>query len=415
VSRILISGFYGFDNAGDEAVLAAMVQLFRERRPDLDLVVLSAAPKATERLHGVQALPRMNRRAVASAIRACDLFVSGGGSLLQDSTSARSAIYYLALIYFAIRARKPVALYCQGIGPLRRLALRRLTRLVLNRASLITVRDGESARELERLGVGGAGWRTGIHRGDAENAGASSHLSDLTDPTDPTDPTDLRDLRVSAVNSRRRSPPVIVAADPVFALRPATDFAAARWLPRTPEHGWLGVSVRPWPGNEAMLPRLGAALQAIQARTGLTPLLLPLQWDMDEPVCALLRQSVPDAAILSGPGLDPRGWLALTGQLRAFIAMRLHALIFAASQSIPLAGIAYDPKVTALLERLGDRPAATVDSLDPACLVEVVSASLNDNDATQRRQAAANRMADAARQATDLTLALLGAHHGRVR
>jgi polysaccharide pyruvyl transferase WcaK-like protein len=385
VSRILISGFYGFDNAGDEAVLAAMLQLFRERRANLDLVVLSAAPEATERLHGVQALPRMSRRVVASAIATCDLFVSGGGSLLQDSTSARSAIYYLALIYLATRARKPVALYCQGIGPLRRPALRRLTRFVLSRTSLITVRDEESARELHRLGVGG-----GVASGN---------------PT----PEQVAPPRRQPSTVNCQLPTVHVAADPVFALDPAQDLDTARWLPPRPDAGWLGVSVRPWSGIEAMLPQLGSALQTIRARTGLQPLLLPLQWEMDEPICQALRRSVPDAASLTGPGLDPRGWLALIRQLRALVAMRLHALIFAASQSVPLAGIAYDPKVTALLGRLGDRPVGTVQSLDPVCLAASVVTTLADLGATQRRSREASRMATAARSATEQTLALLNA------
>lgn len=384
MSRVLISGFYGFDNAGDEAVLAAMLQLFRERRPDLDLVVLSASPEATERLHGVQALPRMNRRVVADAISACDLFVSGGGSLLQDSTSARSAIYYLALIYMATRARKPVALYCQGIGPLRRPALRRLTRFVLNRTSLITVRDEESARELERLGVGRGG-----RPGDSSGAPSGSINGEVTTVSGPL-------------------PAVVVAADPVFALQSAPGFEAARWLPTRPAAGWLGVSVRPWPGIEAMIPRLAEALKIVHKRTGLQPLALPLQWDMDAPVCQSLVRTVPDAAMLTGPGLDPRGWIALIRELRALIAMRLHALIFAASQGVPLAGIAYDPKVTALLERLGERPAAMVPSLDPAQLADAVCGVLENSPAARHRRSAADEMAALAGMAADRTLSLLG-------
>src|SRR5207244_11943334 len=138
--------------------------------------------------------------------------------------------------------------------------------------------------------------------------------------------------------------------------------------------GWLGVSVRPWPGMDRLLPGLGAALREIACRTGVTPLLLPLQWDLDQAVCEQLATYLPGASVLRSPGLDPRGWLALVGRLRGLVAMRLHALIFAASCGTPLAGISYDPKVTALLVRLGDRPAAVVERFDAAYFTEAVVA-----------------------------------------
>jgi polysaccharide pyruvyl transferase WcaK-like protein len=411
VSRLLISGFYGFDNAGDEAVLAAMVQLFREQQPEVDLTVLSAAPDATRRLHGVEALPRMARHTVGAAIASCDLFVSGGGSLLQDATSARSPLYYLALIYLATRAKKPVALYCQGIGPLRRLALRRLTRLVLNRVSPITVRDAESARELERLGVGcepvplfGTA-EVGERGGEVLRSWPQVHDASTAPP--PHRPTIPSPHHLATSLSQSKRPPVYIAADPVFALSPAPDFDAGRWLPPLPDHGWLGVSVRPWPGLEAMLPRLAEALRHVETETGLKPLLLPLQWDMDQPVCERLATLVSGVAMLKAPGLDPRGWLALVGGLRGLVAMRLHALIFAASQGIPLTGIAYDPKITALLERLGDRPAATVQTFDAAQFCERVCSALTDAAASAQRRDAMDGMAAAARRATALTLELL--------
>ena len=101
MSRILISGYYGFGNAGDEAVLAAILASLRRQVPEAQCDVLSIDPKTTTRLHGIPAYHRARPREVLTALRRCDLFVSGGGSLLQDVTSLNSLLFYLAQIRLA--------------------------------------------------------------------------------------------------------------------------------------------------------------------------------------------------------------------------------------------------------------------------------------------------------------------------
>jgi len=95
--KIVISGYYGFGNAGDEAILEAMVRDLRALAPGARLVVLSADPAATAARCGVEAVPRMHLPSVLGALRGADLFISGGGSLLQDATSWRSVPYYAGI------------------------------------------------------------------------------------------------------------------------------------------------------------------------------------------------------------------------------------------------------------------------------------------------------------------------------
>jgi polysaccharide pyruvyl transferase CsaB len=152
--RIVISGYYGLSNTGDEAVLASIVAGLREQAADeLDILVLSATPGETSKVHGVRAAQRMDLRQVRQAIRGCDLFISGGGSLIQDVTSFKSLAYYLFVITMARRERRRVMVLGQGIGPLRRIAAREFARRVLGGVPLITVRDAESAEFLARIGV----------------------------------------------------------------------------------------------------------------------------------------------------------------------------------------------------------------------------------------------------------------------
>jgi polysaccharide pyruvyl transferase CsaB len=390
VTRLVLSGFYGMGNAGDEAVLAALVQLFREREPGVGITVLSADPVGTAAFYKVAAVPRMQPGAVLAAVRRSDLFISGGGSLLQDVTSAQSLLYYLGLILLACRAGRPAVVLAQGIGPIRRPAMRRLTGRILRGVQRITVRDAESAAELERLGVGQGG-----------------------------------------------SPPIEVTADPVFALEPASPaapgsghpqgvplqapgsaepvFAEGREAVGAPLVGALGggaakrlgIAVRPWPGIEAALPVIAAGVRAAM-EAGARPILLPLQPDTDTPVCRRLAEAIgvhgAIAPLLLTTVPTPSEWLALVGQLDLLLAMRLHALIFAAAAGVPLLGISYDPKVDSLLARLELQPVGRVDQLDPTLLAARLKAALADPDAERAPAPAVAGLRAAARRNAEVAL-----------
>jgi polysaccharide pyruvyl transferase CsaB len=362
-TRFLISGFYGMGNAGDEAVLAALVQLLRERDPGVAITVLSGDPVGTGRDYGVSAVPRMQIGAVLAAIRGCDLFVSGGGSLLQDVTSAHSPLYYLGLIQFSQLTRRPVVVLAQGIGPLRRPALRRLTGRVLNGVARITVRDPESRAELEALGV--------------------------------------------------RRPPVEVTADPVFALAPAPEARGRELLAGSgcrDESRRIGISLRPWPGIDRVLADLAAALDLALAHEGASearPVLLPLQLREDVAVCQRLAKALGGAPVL-GVAPTPAEWLAVMGCLDLVIAVRLHALIFAATMGVPFLGISYDPKVDSLLGRLGKAPAGQIGCVDGHDLAGRIVAALADPASERAPEEAVAGLRAAARRNAEVVFEVMG-------
>ncbi|MGM9536884.1 MAG: polysaccharide pyruvyl transferase CsaB [Candidatus Onthomonas sp.] len=153
MARILISGYYGFDNLGDELLLTALLRELRQTAPESRIAVLSACPNATERRHSVEAVSRDRPGAVLRALSRCDLLISGGGSLLQDGTSSRSLWYYLGLLALAQGMGKRTMIYSQGAGPLLRPWNRALTRRVLSKATAITLRDQASRETLEGLGL----------------------------------------------------------------------------------------------------------------------------------------------------------------------------------------------------------------------------------------------------------------------
>ena len=153
MSNIVISGYYGFGNAGDEAMLCAIIDAIRNEEADAHITVISGNPKETSKKHNINAVGTFSAFGILKAIANSDLVISGGGSLLQDATSIRNTYYYLSIMSLAKMMGKKVMLYSQGIGPLNRPSTRRAVGFVLRFVDTITVRDSISKEELESLGI----------------------------------------------------------------------------------------------------------------------------------------------------------------------------------------------------------------------------------------------------------------------
>src|SRR5690606_19537470 len=142
--RVAISGYYGFKNSGDEAVLksilAALEAEGEAQGVRIEPVVLSIDPAQTAAMHGVEAAHRMQPGELFRTLRGCDALISGGGSLLQDATSAKTIPYYTGVIRLAQLLGKPTYIYAQGIGPVQRGWLHPLIRGAMNRSRYISVR-----------------------------------------------------------------------------------------------------------------------------------------------------------------------------------------------------------------------------------------------------------------------------------
>ena len=151
--NIIMSGYYGFNNSGDEAILLSMHKNIQALGEQFHIKVLSNKPEETKEKYGVEVVYRFSFMEVLKAIRKCDVLLSGGGSLLQDSTSTRSLMYYLSIIFVAKAMGKKVMLYANGIGPVSGKQNRRIIKLVVNKANLITLREENSYAELMSMGV----------------------------------------------------------------------------------------------------------------------------------------------------------------------------------------------------------------------------------------------------------------------
>ena len=102
MSKIVISGYYGFANAGDEAMLTAIIKSLRSTEKSVELTVISGNPEMTSAQHQVNSIHRFNFFEIIKSLHGCDLLISGGGSLLQDVTSMRSLLYYLSILALGV-------------------------------------------------------------------------------------------------------------------------------------------------------------------------------------------------------------------------------------------------------------------------------------------------------------------------
>ena len=98
IMRVVLSGYFGFDNVGDEAILFSIIRALRKLEPSVDITVLSNNPAETAATYGVETVNRWNIGEVRAALKSADGLISGGGSLMQDATSWKSIPYYSAVI-----------------------------------------------------------------------------------------------------------------------------------------------------------------------------------------------------------------------------------------------------------------------------------------------------------------------------
>jgi polysaccharide pyruvyl transferase CsaB len=147
--KVLLSGYYGFANTGDEAILLSITSELK--RLGHTPIVLSSNPSATAREYAVRAEHRMRPLELLGAIAGCDALLSGGGGLLQDKTSRRTLTYYLWIIRIAKLLGKRVAVFNQSIGPLSEDGGKAVSSVLKNVTTI--VRDTGSVGTLERIGI----------------------------------------------------------------------------------------------------------------------------------------------------------------------------------------------------------------------------------------------------------------------
>ena len=97
--KIVVSGYIGFDNFGDESLLNVLLENLKTL--STQITVITSNPKKTAFVHGVKTVKTFDIFGLLLSILKSDILISGGGSLLQDKTSVKSLFYYLFVILSA--------------------------------------------------------------------------------------------------------------------------------------------------------------------------------------------------------------------------------------------------------------------------------------------------------------------------
>ncbi|MBR3943275.1 MAG: polysaccharide pyruvyl transferase CsaB [Clostridia bacterium] len=325
----VISGYYGHNNSGDDALLCAIIKQIRAYKPNARFTVLSANPKETEKKHGVHAVNRFNFLAIRKAIRNCSVLISGGGSLIQDVTSTKSLLYYSNLISYAKKKGKKVYIYGNGIGPIVHKKNEEKARTALMQADLITLRDEKSKELLDHLCP--------------------------------------------------EAKEVYVTADPALALQPAENKNTIIQAENLPEGEYVAISIRNWKCERDMAKELAECADSLQQNHGLIPVFVPMQIPEDLSICQRAVSLMQTKGYCVQNRYEHEDLIAFCGQCKFVIGMRLHILLYAAASATPCIGLIYDPKILGCLSMLEQKKyLLDLDQADKASVITLCELLLGE-------------------------------------
>ena len=330
---VVICGAYGRGNGGDNAILEAIIDQLYHIDPDLPLCALSRSPKETRMGARINAVYSFRLFKTYRLLRRTKLYISGGGTLMQDATSTRSLLFYLFSIRQAKRAGCRVMLYGCGVGPINRRGNRSRAARVLQRcADVITVRDRYSETFLQELGV-------------------------------------------TAPRIRLTADPALLIDPPDTGIR--RDVLAHNGI--VPEGKYAMLSVRPWEGFSERLTAFVEVMEYTYRTYGLTPVLYAMEPRQDLAVARAVAERLRCPHLVLEAGNSGEEIITTIRRMSIVISMRLHALVFASGQNVPVVGIVYDPKVSGFLDDLGQELYLPLREVNAASICDMVDAALAEH------------------------------------
>ncbi len=337
VSDIIISGYYGLGNSGDEALLKSIVDDLKSINPAITITALSANTHLTNKLYGIKTIGRYNIFKIIKEFYGTKLLLSGGGTLIQDATSTKSLLYYLGIIFLAKKMGLKVMVYANGMGPIKEKNVK-LVRRVVDKVDLITLRENESLSEIKRCNI--------------------------------------------------TKPKVIVTADPAFNLVASDKECADGILEKygiLPDEKLIAVSVRrtkSLPDN--FICEMAKALDDV-SKMGYLPIFIPMQTSLDFDISVEVKKKMNQRAYVIDCEMNVSDMLSVIGRCSMACGMRLHMLIFASVMNVPMAGIVYDPKIRGFMEYMNQKNFIELDKFEAEQFSSLMFDCINNLDSVREK------------------------------
>ena len=323
--KVVVSGYYGFGNSGDEAILKSIIRDFKELDNNIKIIALSNNMAKTSEAYDITAINRLNILDISKAIKNCDLFVSGGGSLLQDQTSTRSLLYYLFIIKIALYHKKKTMLYANGIGPINSKTNIKRVKDTIDKVDLITLREEYSMSILKEIGVS--------------------------------------------------KPRMVLTADPVLTTLPADRHIIENIFQKEDiplNIPLIGVNIRKWKRSGNLSEELALSLEYLYKNYNLTPLFIAMSYeDMEAIKHTAIRLKIPYKTL--SQVYEPEELIGIMGRLEVVLAMRLHTLVYSSIAITPMVGLVYDPKIKGYLEYIDQQAAGNVENIKSENINNIVN------------------------------------------
>ena len=321
---IVVSGYYGYHNLGDDTILEMICKDLAE---DYELTVLSRRPSETLKEYSVRAIGRYDLREIIRVISDADLLISGGGTLLQDRSSVHSLLYYLLVLKIAQQCSVPTMIYAAGIGPvIHRFSMKAISR-ILSKVNIISLRDRQSQKF--------------IHKLSAEKG-------------------------------------TILTADPVLRMEVSADSAVELFFTqnRLTDKKMFAVSLRKM--NEKEQRQMSILLDKVAALSGFVPVFICMQESEDLQTTLEVQKYMSQThSVLLNKRVSGPDMAAILKRMQCVIGLRLHALVIGSLAGIHLIGVDVDPKISAFLEELDTELLYSMtditDEKTAECIVRIMS------------------------------------------
>lgn len=355
----VLSGYFGFNNSGDDALLKALITDLKNINPSSRIAVLSRRPKATRRMFGVDSVGRMSPFYLWKTFKNSSVLLSGGGSLIQDETSSKSLWYYLSLIAFAKKCGMKVMQIANGIGPVKRENNRRLAAKVINNnVDTITLREDKSAGEIKSLGV---------------------------------------------------TVPFEITADPAISLNGVSETAVQSILRKNKADvkDYICVAIRDWkqfaPGFKRSLAQ---SLDYISQKYKKDIVFLPMQYPLDIEISKSVASKMQSKSYIIETPCTIEETIGIIKYSSLVLAMRLHSLVYAVSCGVGVIALKYDPKIDGFMNYFRQSHIANVENVTEAELKHIID-SFFEGENKEATESLRNQMREKASLNAKLAVELL--------